>query len=118
MLYFCYILVKSSNKGLKMSMLKIFSYGTLQKSKFSKGKETVSGTLTGPYEIMKGDFPLLHEMNKGSNIITGTFFEVTQDEIDEIDDYESLPHLFKREELAVVLEDGRKLKAWVYLLNE
>ena len=101
-----------------MSMLKIFSYGTLQKSKFSKDKETISGTLTGPYEIMKDDFPLLVEINKGSNVIPGTFFEVTQDEINEIDDYESLPHLFKREEKNVVLEDGTNVTAWVYLLNE
>jgi len=101
-----------------MSMLKIFSYGTLQKSKFTKNKDVTTGTLTGPYEIMDGDFPLLREMNKGSNVIHGTFFEVTRDEIDEIDDYESLPHLFKREEMDVVLEDGRNLKAWVYLLNE
>ena len=99
-------------------MLKIFSYGTLQKSKFTKDKDVMPGTLTGAYEIMKGNFPLLREINKGSNIITGTFFEVTQDEIDEIDDYESLPHLFKREEKAVVLEDGTNVTAWVYLLNK
>jgi len=101
-----------------MGMLKVFSYGTLQRSKFARGKDTIRGTLTGAYEIMKGDFPLLRELKKGNNVINGTFFEVTQDEIDEIDDYESLPHLFKREEKDVLLDNGSKVKAWVYLLNE
>lgn len=101
-----------------MNKLKVFSYGTLQKSKFSRNKEVKAGTLTGPYEIIEGDYPILKELNKGSNVIPGTFFEVTQDEIDEIDDYESLPHLFKREEKNVVLNDGTKEFAWVYLLNE
>ena len=101
-----------------MGMIKIFSYGTLQKSKFTRNKEIRSAKIVGPYEIMKGDFPLLHELNKGNNTITGILFHVTQDEIDEIDDYESLPHLFKREELKVYLEDGTQDKAWVYLLNE
>lgn len=101
-----------------MGRFKIFSYGTLQKSKFSRNKEVQAGTLTGPYEIIEGDYPILKELNKGSNVIKGTFFEVSKDEIDEIDDYESLPHLFKREEKNVVLNDGTKEIAWVYLLNE
>ena len=100
-----------------MSNIKIFSYGTLQKSKFTKGKETKKATLNGPYEIMDNPSPLLIELNKGNYVIDGIFFEVTQDEIDEIDDYESLPHLFKREEKDIILEDGSKEKAWVYLLN-
>ncbi|WP_373036126.1 gamma-glutamylcyclotransferase family protein [Sulfurimonas sp.] len=98
--------------------IKIFSYGTLQKSKFTRGKEVKPGTLTGAYEIMSGDFPLLQEMHKGTNVINGLLFEVSQDEIDEIDDYENMPHFFKRQEKQIVLEDGKKETAWVYLLNE
>ena len=101
-----------------MSSIKIFSYGTLQKSKFSRGKETKSATLTGPYEIMQSPSPLLIELNKGNFVIKGTLFEVDQDEIDEIDDYEGLPHLFKREQKTVTLEDGTKEIAWIYLLNQ
>ena len=100
-----------------MTTHKIFSYGTLQKSKFTKGKELTKAVLKGPYEIMEDPNPLLVELNKGENIINGLFFEVTQDEIDEIDDYESLPHLFKREEKSILLENGTQEKAWVYLLN-
>ena len=100
-----------------MSSLKIFSYGTLQKSKFTKDKELKKATLNGPYEIMEDPAPLLVELNKGKHAIDGVLFEVTQDEIDEIDDYESLPHLFKREQKSVLLEDGTTQKAWVYLLN-
>jgi len=100
-----------------MSAIKIFSYGTLQKSKFTKGKEVKKATLNGPYEIMESPSPLLVELNKGNFVIKGVLFEVTQDEIDEIDDYESLPHLFKREEKNIILDDGTKEKAWVYLLN-
>lgn len=101
-----------------MDKHKIFSYGTLQKSKFSRDKERKNGLLIGPYEFKTDDFPLLSEMNKGTNKISGILFEVSQDEIDEIDDYESLPHLFKREEKVIDLDDGTKEKAWVYLLNE
>ena len=101
-----------------MSSLKIFSYGTLQKSKFTKNKEVTNATLTGPYEIMEGDYPLLTDTHRGKNIIDGILFEVTQDEIDEIDDYENLPHLFKREEKKIVLEDGSEDIAWVYVLNK
>lgn len=100
-----------------MGMINIFSYGTLQKSKFTKGKEKKSATLNGPYEIMEDPAPLLVELNKGNHAIKGIMFEVTQDEIDEIDDYESLPHLFKREKKSIILEDGSEQKAWVYLLN-
>jgi len=100
-----------------MNKIKIFSYGTLQKSKFTKDKETKKATLHGPYEIMDSPSPLLIELNKGNHIIEGILFEVTQDEIEEIDDYESLPHLFKREKKDIVLEDGSKEKAWIYLLN-
>jgi len=100
-----------------MDGIKIFSYGTLQKSKFTRGKEVKKATLTGPYEIMDSPSPLLVELNKGNFVIKGVYFDVTQAEIDEIDDYESLPHLFKREEKTVVLEDGSKKVAWVYLLN-
>jgi gamma-glutamylcyclotransferase (GGCT)/AIG2-like uncharacterized protein YtfP len=67
---------------------------------------------------MEGPSALLREMNKGVNTINGIFFYVSQDEIDEIDDYESLPHLFKRVQLNIVLEDGTKEKAWVYVLND
>ena len=104
-------------QGLQMGGIKIFSYGTLQKSKFTRGKETKKATLTGPYEIMDSPSPLLIELNKGNFVINGILFEVNQAEIDEIDDYESLPHLFKREEKIIVLEDGSKETAWVYLLN-
>ncbi|WP_455757682.1 gamma-glutamylcyclotransferase family protein [Sulfurimonas sp.] len=99
-------------------MIKIFSYGTLRKSKFTKGKELKTASITGPYEFINSDYPLLQEMNKGKNTIPGVLFNVSQDEIDEIDDYESLPHLFKREELQIDLEDGSTDKAWVYLINE
>ncbi|MBU0721677.1 gamma-glutamylcyclotransferase [bacterium] len=101
-----------------MGTFKIFSYGTLQKSKFSRNREQKKATLSGPYEMMKSDYPLLKEMNKGKNTISGILFEVSQEEINEIDDYESLPHLFKREEKSIVLEDGTKETAWVYLLNQ
>ncbi|EDZ63617.1 hypothetical protein CBGD1_1237 [Sulfurimonas gotlandica GD1] len=67
---------------------------------------------------MSGNFPLLQEMYKGTNVISGLLFEVTQDEINEIDDYENMPHFFKRQEKEIVLEDGTKATAWVYLLNE
>ena len=100
-----------------MHNLKIFSYGTLQRSKFTKGKVLQKASLNGPYEIMEDPAPLLVELNKGNHTINGVLFEVTQDEIDEIDDYESLPHLFKREEKNILLEDGSTQKAWVYLLN-
>lgn len=101
-----------------MKNIKIFSYGTLQRSKFTRDRELIKATLTGPYEIMSGDYPLLREMNRGVNTIEGIFFKVSQAEVNEIDDYESLPHLFKREEKSIVLEDGSKEIAWVYLLNE
>ena len=101
-----------------MSTIKIFSYGTLQKSKFTRNKEVTKATLTGPYEIMEGDYPLLVDTHRGKNVINGILFHVTQEEINEIDDYESLPHLFKREEKRIVLEDGTKEIAWVYLLND
>ncbi|QOY53081.1 gamma-glutamylcyclotransferase family protein [Candidatus Sulfurimonas baltica] len=101
-----------------MRNIKIFSYGTLQKSKFARNREHKEATLTGMYEIMEGDFPLLVYTHRGNKTINGILFEVTQDEIDEIDDYESLPHLFKREEKTIVLTDGTKETAWVYLLND
>jgi gamma-glutamylcyclotransferase (GGCT)/AIG2-like uncharacterized protein YtfP len=98
--------------------IKIFSYGTLQKSKFTRDKEVKPGILSGPYEIMSGDYPLLRELQKGTNIIKGILFRVSQEEIDEIDDYENMPHFFKRQEKEIVLDDGTKDIAWVYLLNE
>ena len=101
-----------------MCDIKIFSYGTLRKSKFSRDKEIKKATLTGQYEFMEGPSALLKEMNKGKNTIDGILFHVSQDEIDEIDDYESLPHLFKRVQHEIVLEDGSKEKAWVYILND
>lgn len=101
-----------------MQDIKVFSYGTLQKSKFSRNREVKDAVLVGPYEIMEGDFPLLKDVNIGKNTIKGKFFKVSQDEINEIDDYENLPHLFKREEKTITLDDSTKETAWVYLLNE
>lgn len=100
-----------------MQNIQIFSYGTLRKSKFSKNREQRIATLVGPYEFIDSDYPLLQQMNKGSNTIPGVLFKVSQEEIDEIDDYESLPHLFKREQMSIDVEDGTKETAWVYLLN-
>jgi gamma-glutamylcyclotransferase (GGCT)/AIG2-like uncharacterized protein YtfP len=101
-----------------MATYKIFSYGTLQRSKFVRGKTLRKATLTGPYEIMKSDYPLLQEIDRDGNTIPGIVFEVTRAEIDEIDDYEGMPHLFKRQEKKVVYEDGGSDTAWVYLLHE
>ncbi len=101
-----------------MSAIKIFSYGTLQKSKFTKGKSVTPATLEGTYKIMEGDYPLLKEISNGINRINGVVFEVTQAEIDEIDDYEGMPYLFKRQEKTVTTEDGTKVVAWIYLLSE
>lgn len=100
-----------------MQNIQIFSYGTLRKSKFSRNREQRPASLSGPYEITDSDHPLLQEMNKGTNTFEGILFKVSQEEIDEIDDYESLPHLFKREEKRIDLEDGTQETAWVYILN-
>jgi gamma-glutamylcyclotransferase (GGCT)/AIG2-like uncharacterized protein YtfP len=101
-----------------MQNIKIFSYGTLRKSKFSRNREIKEASLTGPYKFIDSDYPLLKEINNGSSTIEGILFQVSQEEINEIDDYESLPHLFKREQKSIDLKDGTKEIAWVYLLNQ
>lgn len=101
-----------------MHMFKIFSYGTLRNSKFVRDREVVEATLEGPYAFKEEGFPLLHENARTNKLIKGLFFLVTEDEINEIDDYEGMPHLFKRQEKEIVLADGTKELAWVYLLNE
>jgi gamma-glutamylcyclotransferase (GGCT)/AIG2-like uncharacterized protein YtfP len=101
-----------------MQNIKIFSYGTLQKSKFSRNREHKKGSITGAYALTNTAHSVLQELKKGHTTIKGILFSVTQDEINEIDDYEGLPHLFKRVEKVIDLDDGTKETAWVYILNE
>jgi gamma-glutamylcyclotransferase (GGCT)/AIG2-like uncharacterized protein YtfP len=100
-----------------MDTYNIFSYGTLQNI-FGKNRPTRQAALMGAYEMMPDDYPLLRAGDREGNVIEGVIFEVTGEELDAIDDYEEMPHLFKRQEKTVMLADGGTERAWVYLLHE
>ncbi|MCS6989029.1 MAG: gamma-glutamylcyclotransferase [Chloroherpetonaceae bacterium] len=52
--------------------------------------------------------------------VVGDVFRLRNPEetLKRLDEYEDAPNLYVREEIKVEMNDGRKLKAWVYLFNQ
>jgi len=112
----------------------LFVYGTLRESAGHSmhavlarsaafaGRATVRGTL---YSL--GEYPGLVPSQDGTELVQGEVYEIEEAAVERtlaiFDDYEGLgpgdplPHQYRRELVTTVLDDGRKVSAWAYILN-
>ncbi len=95
----------------------IFVYGTLKRGKranslLSDAKFIGSGTVSGYEMYMVSDYP---GVVRGEGRVKGEVYEVDGETLKRLDEYEGVPILYERIEEAVELEDGRKVRAYLYL---
>lgn len=53
-----------------------------------------------------------------NSIVEGILYLIEDDSIKKLDGYEGYPEHYDRKELEVELEDGSKVKAWVYIAQQ
>ena len=95
----------------------IFVYGTLKKGKrahhlLSGAKLIGSGIVRGYDMYIVSDYP---GIVKGEGTVKGEVYEVDEDILKKLDEYEGVPLLYTRIEDTVKLENGRQLRANIYL---
>jgi len=49
--------------------------------------------------------------------VEGILYEIEEQDLKKLDNYEGHPYHYDRKEMEVELEDGTKVKAWVYVAN-
>ncbi len=98
---------------------RVFVYGTFKKGfplhyYLKKNTYIGKGTLDNyeMYEVASGGYPAII---RGKGKINGEVYEVDNYTIFTLDMVEGEGYLFKREWETIVMEDGRKIHAWVYV---
>jgi gamma-glutamylcyclotransferase (GGCT)/AIG2-like uncharacterized protein YtfP len=98
--------------------MKIFVYGTLRG--LGSGKHIGEATIKGRLFKSKTWFPFATD---GNRLIKGDIYEISGEELEEIDRYEGYDKtsvkksLFIRKETTAVLHNGSKISVLVYFLN-
>jgi len=89
--------------------MKLFVYGTLkERAKRSGGKPaTIKGLI---YDL--GPFPAV--LLGGQELVQGITFDVTDQDLKELDRYEGVPRLYTREKTNATHTDGEQIEVWVY----
>ena len=104
-------------------MFKLFVYGSLKRHKSAFGfleghnavflKEAVTAPRYHLYQISWFPGMVIDDLDEGTTGgVHGEVFEVTEECLQDLDRYEGVPHLFRREE--VFLEDGDKVFAYIF----
>lgn len=104
--------------------MKLFVYGTLQDAYPRQGLRRLAAErglaveLLGPattagliYDL--GAFPAL---TPGSGIVHGELFDVPDELIPRIDEYEGTPHHYTRRPITATFADGSAFEAWAYFI--
>ena len=88
----------------------IFSYGTLA----SRYKYLGNATMLAKMEIDRSEMYPRLVTSKTLNQIEGVLLEVTNEEMDEADEYEGFPVLYDKMIMSVTCKGEQKF-AWVYI---
>ncbi|MBU1247458.1 MAG: gamma-glutamylcyclotransferase [Proteobacteria bacterium] len=96
----------------------VFVYGTLKRG-FSNhfflkdAKFLGRGRTLEPYALSDGEYPFVYRKEKVSPVC-GEIYEMDGETLLQLDHLEQDPEYYCRDQLDVVLEDGDKLRAWLY----
>jgi len=95
----------------------IFVYGTLKRNKganhfLSNAKFIGEGVIQGYEMYIVGYFP---GIVKGKGKIRGEVYEVDEEILEMLDEYEGVPDLYERIRENVKLDNGKELEAYFYL---
>jgi gamma-glutamylcyclotransferase (GGCT)/AIG2-like uncharacterized protein YtfP len=100
----------------------VFVYGTLRKGfkyhSLLQGAHFVgSATTCECYALYLAAYPCLFK-GKAVSRIRGEIYEIDQSTLEQLDELENHPYEYRREQVQVILDNGRKLPAWVYFYPE
>lgn len=104
----------------------VFVYGTLKKNQsnsylmdpfhFEGNAQTLNKYQM--YEANGGSFPFILKSQQ-NNTVNGELYSTSDPLLlIDLDEYESFPHLYLKEQIIVKTENGEKIKAWIYYKNE
>ena len=71
------------------------------------------GTLYDPHY----GFPAFVPKSRGAFAVAGEVLEVAEETFARLDRLEGYPHLYDRKRVPILLEDGSRVEAWVYVLQ-
>lgn len=71
------------------------------------------GTLYDPHY----GFPAFVPKSRGAFAVSGEVLEVAEETFARLDRLEGYPHLYDRKRVPVLIEDGSRVEAWVYVLQ-
>jgi len=101
----------------------LFVYGTLKRggrlnSRLDDAEFMAEAKTSEKYIMYANDaFPFVVK-GKGPTVIHGEVYKIDEYLLAKADAVESHPRLYKREEAEVTLNDGTRVKAWIYFGNE
>lgn len=105
-----------------ISMTSVFVYGTLRKGfkyhSLLQGAHFMgSATTCQRYALYLAAYPCLIKGEAVSRI-RGEVYTIDRTMLERLDELENHPCEYRREQVQVILDDGRKLPAWVYFYPE
>ena len=95
----------------------VFVYGTLKRGKrahslLSRARFVGEGTVEGYEMYIVRDYP---GIVRGKGKVRGEVYEVDEETLRRLDEYEGVPLYYERVEETVELDNGEKVKAYLYL---
>jgi len=95
----------------------VFVYGTLKKNKganhfLSNAKFLGEGVIQGYEMYIVSYFP---GIVKGNGKVRGEVYEVDEEILEMLDEYEGVPYLYERIKETVKLDNGKEIEAYLYL---
>lgn len=106
----------------KTEPIRVAVYGTLLtgEGNYHRGADALNrepcrlrGTLYDPHY----GFPAFVPKARGAFAVAGEVLTVTPRTFAGLDELEGYPHLYDRKRVLVLLEDGSRVEAWVYVLQ-
>jgi len=106
---------------MNKEMNKVFVYGTLRKGRGNysilERSTFVGNAVTAiKYAMYVSGIPYVTELEHETNIV-GEVYEVDEFTLNRLDRLEGHPHFYERRKIEVFLEDGRKIKAFLYFYD-
>ncbi len=97
---------------------KLFVYGTLKRGygnhHYLTGSRFIGRAVTRErFALYADSVPFLVKYPPVSRV-KGELYEVDPATLRSVDALEGHPHVYRREKITVILEDGREVEAWVY----
>ena len=102
-------------------MTNVFVYGTLRKGRGNYGllERSIfvgSAVTVRKYAMYVSGIPYVTELERETTIV-GEVYEVDEFTLDRLDQLEGHPDFYERRKIKVFLEDGRKIKAFLYFCD-